>query len=83
VVGPVCESGDFLGLSRRLPEPASGDLLAVMSAGAYGYVMSSSYNSRPRPAEVMVSGDRFALARRRETFRDLVRGERLPGFLTE
>lgn len=82
VVGPVCETGDFLGLSRRFPEPAPGDLLAVMSAGAYGYVMSSSYNSRPRPAEVMVRGDRFYLVRRRETFRDLIRGERLPDFLT-
>ncbi len=82
VVGPVCESGDFLGLSRRFPEPAPGDLLAVMSAGAYGYVMSSNYNSRPRAAEVMVSGARFQAVRSRETFRDLVRGERLPDFLT-
>jgi diaminopimelate decarboxylase len=76
VVGPVCESGDFLAKDRPFPpETAAGDLLAVMSAGAYGFVMASQYNSRPRPPEVLVDGDRFAIARRRETFDDLVRGE--------
>lgn len=76
VVGPVCESGDVLGRDRRLAVRA-GDLLAVMSAGAYGFAMSSNYNARPRPAEVLVSGRRHHLARRRETFADLVRGEKL------
>lgn len=77
VVGPVCESGDFLAKDRTLPETQPGALLAVMSAGAYGFVMSSNYNTRPRPAEVMVDGDRWHLVRRRETFEDLVRGEAL------
>ncbi|HEY6104550.1 MAG TPA: diaminopimelate decarboxylase [Anaeromyxobacteraceae bacterium] len=75
VVGPVCESSDFLARGRRLPEPAAGDLLCVRSAGAYGFAMSSNYNSRPRAAEVLVDGRSARLARRRETLRDLVRGE--------
>ncbi|HEU4382561.1 MAG TPA: diaminopimelate decarboxylase [Anaeromyxobacteraceae bacterium] len=75
VVGPVCESSDFLARGRRLPEPAAGDLLCVRSAGAYGFTMSSNYNSRPRAAEVLVDGSSALLARRRETVRDLVRGE--------
>ena len=74
IVGPVCESGDFLARERRLVlEP--GDLLAVRSAGAYGFVMSSNYNSRPRAAEVMVDGDRCHVVRRRETIEDLFAGE--------
>ena len=74
IVGPICESGDFLARNRRLVlEP--GDLLAVRSAGAYGFVMSSNYNSRPRAAEVMVDGDRFHVVRRRETLADLFAGE--------
>jgi diaminopimelate decarboxylase len=77
VVGPICESGDFLARDRDLPIPRNGDLLAVMSAGAYGFVLSSNYNSRPRAAEVMVSGGRFKVVRKRESFRDLVRGESL------
>jgi diaminopimelate decarboxylase len=75
VVGPVCESADFLARARRLPEVKSGDLLCVRSAGAYGFAMASSYNSRPRPAEVLVEGTSALLARRRETLDDLVRGE--------
>lgn len=75
IVGPICESGDFLGKGRKLPKLKTGDLLAVMSAGAYGYVMSSNYNSRPRVPEVVVRGSKFAVARRRETFADLIRGE--------
>jgi diaminopimelate decarboxylase len=75
IVGPICESGDFLGKGRKLPRLIQGDLLAVMSAGAYGYVMASNYNSRPRVAEVVVRGSKFAVARKRETFADLVRGE--------
>jgi diaminopimelate decarboxylase len=80
VVGPICESSDFLARKRRMPEPLQGDLLAVRSAGAYGFSMSSNYNARPRAAEVLVDGERVHLARRRETWADLVRGEApLPG----
>jgi diaminopimelate decarboxylase len=76
VVGPVCESTDHLARGRRLPPLEAGDLLAVLKAGAYGFSMSSQYNSRPRPAEVLVDGARAALIRRRETYEDLVRHER-------
>jgi diaminopimelate decarboxylase len=76
VVGPLCESGDFLALDRDLPGAAPGTLLAVLGAGAYGFTMSSSYNSRPRPAEVLVEDDRWAVVRERETVDDLMRGER-------
>ena len=76
VVGPICESSDFLAKRRRMPEPSPGDLLVVRSAGAYGFAMSSNYNTRPRAAEVLVDGTRVHLARRRETWTDLVRGER-------
>jgi len=75
VVGPVCESSDFLARDRKLPLPAEGDLLCVRTAGAYGFAMSSNYNSRPRAAEVLVDGGGAALARARETYPDLVRGE--------
>jgi diaminopimelate decarboxylase len=75
IVGPVCESGDFFALGREMPEVHEGDLLAIMSAGAYGFVMASNYNSRPLPAEALVRGDKFALIRRRQTREDLVRGE--------
>lgn len=75
VVGPICESGDFLAKDRALPRAEAGDLLAVMSAGAYGFAMSSNYNTRPRAAEVLVDGDRYTIVRRRETFEDLVAGE--------
>ena len=71
VVGPVCESGDFLAKGRRLPALARGDLLAVFAAGAYGYSMASNYNSRRRAAEVLVDGDDASLIRRRETFEEL------------
>ena len=76
VVGPICESGDFLAKDRIVPDVKPGDLLAVMSAGAYGFSMSSNYNSRPRAAEVMVDGREFAVIRERETLKDLIRGER-------
>jgi diaminopimelate decarboxylase len=75
IVGPVCESGDFFALDREMPELHEGDLLAIMSAGAYGFVMASNYNSRPLPAEALVRGDKFALIRKRQTWKDLVRGE--------
>ena len=76
IVGPVCESGDFFGLDRGMPELHEGDLLAILSAGAYGFVMASNYNSRPLPAEVLVRGDKFTLIRKRQTWEDLVREER-------
>jgi diaminopimelate decarboxylase len=72
IVGPVCESGDFLALDRDMPELHEGDLLAIMSAGAYGFVMASNYNSRPLPAEVLIRGDKFALIRKRQTWENLV-----------
>jgi diaminopimelate decarboxylase len=75
IVGPVCESGDFFALDREMPQVHQGDLLAIMSVGAYGFVMASNYNSRPRPAETLVRGDTFALIRKRETWEDLVRDE--------
>jgi diaminopimelate decarboxylase len=75
VVGPICESGDFLAKKRPLAEPQHGDLLCLRSAGAYGFTMSSNYNTRPRAAEVLVDGRTALLARRRETWEDLVRGE--------
>jgi diaminopimelate decarboxylase len=81
VVGPVCESGDFLAEDRRLPVIESGDLLAVMSAGAYGFVMSSNYNSRPRVPEVLVHGKDVHVIRERESVMDLIRGEQIPEFL--
>ncbi|MFH1359612.1 MAG: diaminopimelate decarboxylase [Candidatus Omnitrophota bacterium] len=81
VVGPICESGDFLGKDRRLPMLKKNDLLAVMSAGAYGYTMSSNYNMRCRVPEVMVKGNQFSIVKRRETFKDLAQGETIPSFL--
>jgi diaminopimelate decarboxylase len=81
VVGPVCESGDFLAKDRSLPEVKPGDLLAVMSAGAYGFVMASNYNSRPRVPEVLVKDSEVHVIRERESYDDLVRGERIPAFL--
>jgi diaminopimelate decarboxylase len=75
VVGPICESGDFLALDRQIDDAQPGDLLAVQSAGAYGYVMSSNYNSRPRSPEVLVDGDRFAVVTQRESYADLVQNE--------
>jgi diaminopimelate decarboxylase len=81
LVGPVCESGDYLARDRELPDAREGDLLAVMCAGAYGFSMASNYNSRPRPAEVLVRGDRWAVVREREGHADLVKGELVPAFL--
>jgi len=77
VAGPICESSDFLGKERSLPRFETGELLAVMSAGAYGHTMSSNYNARPRAPEVMVRGDRYDVVRDRETYEDLLRGERM------
>lgn len=81
VVGPVCESGDFLAKDRTMPEVRPGDLLAVMSAGAYGFTMASNYNSRPRVPEVLVNDGELHVVRAREQYTDLVRGESIPDFL--
>ncbi len=78
VVGPVCETGDFLATDRLLPKMEQGEGLAIQSAGAYGFSMASNYNSRPRAAEVLVLGKKFAVIRHRESFKDLIRGESLP-----
>lgn len=75
IVGPVCESGDFFALNRKIEIPKQGDLLAIMGAGAYGFSMSSNYNSRLRAAEVLVNKDKFRIIRKRESFRDLIRNE--------
>jgi diaminopimelate decarboxylase len=72
VVGPICESGDFLALGREMDDATAGDLLAVYDVGAYGYVMASNYNTRPRGAEVLVDGERFAVVTARESYEDLV-----------
>ncbi len=81
VVGPICESSDFLAQDRRIPAVNNGDLLAVMSAGAYGFAMSSNYCSRPKVAEVMVSGEQFYVIRDRQQYADLIDGESVPPFL--
>jgi diaminopimelate decarboxylase len=76
IVGPVCETGDFLALDRDLPDVAAGERLAVLGAGAYGFVMASNYNTRPRPPEVVVDGDRWWVARTRERIEELYASER-------
>lgn len=81
VVGPICESGDFLARERELNRLKQGEYLAVMSAGAYGFSMSSNYNSRPRAAEVLVKGEKHFLIRERQTYSDLIRDEHIPAFL--
>ena len=81
VVGPICESGDFLAQDRVIQTPEPGDLMAVMSAGAYGFTMASNYNTRPRAAEVLVDGKEFAVVRERETLDGLVAGEKIPANL--
>ncbi len=78
VVGPVCETGDFFARDRKLPALQPDDLIALRTAGAYGFVLSSNYNSRPRPCELLIDGRRIHVARSRETFADLIRGESLP-----
>ena len=81
VVGPICESGDFLAKDRSLPVIRSGEYLAVLGAGAYGFSMSSNYNSRPRAAEVIVRGSDYFVVRERETYSELVKGEKIPRWL--
>ncbi|MBN1405506.1 MAG: diaminopimelate decarboxylase, partial [Candidatus Omnitrophica bacterium] len=81
VVGPICESGDFIAKNRQLRIPAEGDMLAVMGAGAYGFSMSSNYNARPRAAEIMVLRGKYYVVRSRESYQDIVRGESIPRLL--
>ena len=81
IVGPICESGDFLAKDREIARPQRGDLLAVMSAGAYGFTMASNYNSHPKAPEVLVDGDRYYVIRARESLEDLIRGETIPAVL--
>lgn len=81
VVGPICESSDFLAKGRRIPRLEAGELIAVMSAGAYGFSMSTNYNSRPRVAEVLVRDEQIFVIREREGYEDLVKGETIPDFL--
>lgn len=81
VVGPICESTDFLAKGRKIPRLHPGDLIAVMSGGAYGFSMSTNYNSRPKVAEVLVKDDQMFVIRQRESYEDLIRGEEIPEFL--
>lgn len=81
IVGPICESGDFFAKDREIGRPERGDLLAVMSAGAYGFTMASNYNSHPKPPEILVDGDKYYVVRARETMEDLIRGETIPEIL--
>ena len=81
VVGPICESSDYLARGRSIPELERGELMAIMSAGAYGFTMSSNYNARPRIPEVLVRDNRFYVIRKREEYADLIRGEEIPAFL--
>ena len=81
IVGPICETGDFFAKDREVESFEPGELMAIMSSGAYGFTMASNYNSRPRVAEVMVKGDQYYIIRARETYEDLVRGEMIPDFL--
>ncbi len=81
VVGPICESGDFLAKERHIQELKAGEYIAFMTAGAYGFVMSSNYNSHPRPAEVLVKGNKFSITRKRESIASLLEGEVIPSFV--
>jgi diaminopimelate decarboxylase len=83
VVGPICESGDFLARERQMPAFEQGELMALMSAGAYGFSMSSNYNSRPRIPEILVRDDRWFVIRKRERYEDLIRGEEIPEFMNQ
>ena len=81
MVGPICESGDFLATDREIEEYRPGELMAIMSAGAYGFSMASNYNTRPRACEVLVDGKNFHVIRKRESYEDLIRGEKIPAGL--
>ncbi len=81
IVGPICESGDFFAKDRQIQRVKKGEYLVIMSAGAYGFSMSSNYNSRPKAAEVMVKGKKYSLIRKRESYSDIIRGEAIPEFV--
>ena len=81
IVGPICESGDILAEDRRLPKIEKGDLIVIFDTGAYGFVMSSQYNGRPRCAEILVDGENYYVVRDAETFGDLIYKQRIPDFL--
>lgn len=81
IVGPICESGDFFAKDREIGRPQRGDLLAIMSAGAYGFTMASNYNSHPKAPEILVDGDKYYIVRKRESFEDLINGEVIPAEL--
>lgn len=81
VVGPICESGDFFAKNRKMILPNEGDFLSIMSAGAYGFSMSSNYNSRKRPSEIMVKANKFFVVRKRQAYQDLLKGETIPSFI--
>ena len=81
VVGPICETGDYLAQDRKIEEPGNGKLMAVMSAGAYGFMMSSNYCSRLKVSEVMVKDDQYHVIRARQEYADLVEGESIPEFI--
>jgi diaminopimelate decarboxylase len=81
IVGPICESGDFFAQDREIGRPQRGDLLAVMSAGAYGFTMASNYNSHPKAPEILVDGDKYYIVRKRESLEDLINGEVIPAEL--
>jgi diaminopimelate decarboxylase len=81
IVGPICESGDCFAKDRPIQEVGEGELIAFMSAGAYGYAMAGNYNTRGMPAEVLVKGSQFELVNGRETFEEIVAGEKIPAFL--
>jgi diaminopimelate decarboxylase len=81
VVGPICESGDYLAKARKIFNFERGELMAVMSAGAYGFTMSSNYNSRGRVPEILVNDDKFFIVRKREIYKDMTKGEVIPEFL--
>ena len=76
IVGPICESGDYFARARKIEFPEMNEILAIKNAGAYGFSMSSQYNSRPRAAEVLISGKKWQIVRERETYKDLVHGEK-------
>lgn len=81
IVGPICESGDFFAKDREIGRPQRGDLLAIMSAGAYGFTMASNYNSHPKAPEILVDGDKYYIVRKRESLEDLINGEVIPAEL--
>ena len=81
IAGPICESGDILARNRSLPSIEEGDIIAILDAGAYGFTMSSNYNMRPRPAEILINGNKINIVREKESFKDLITKQRIPDYL--